>query len=166
MRYDETGWTDSTWSGTGPSSKDQYRQITGLPIHMERMVLNGATIIDGPELIWADDFGESWNRVNDSEGYGCRSWNTKDQYVNDTLDFFRKVVDGTIRIPTRQEVIDRTKVVVIQDNNSGTDDNKYSTYSSGAQLHSGICKEIQRNPCHQACTLRSHRARGSPGYGN
>ena len=130
VRYDETGWTDSTWSGTGPSSKDQYRQITGLPIHMERMVLNGATIIDGPELIWADDFGESWNRVNDSEGYGCRSWNTKDQYVNDTLDFFRKVVDGTIRIPTRQEVIDRTKVVVIQDNNSGTDDNKYSTYET------------------------------------
>ena len=123
VRYDETGWTDGT------QDKDYYRQITGLPIHLERMAFNGATIIDGPELIWADDFKELWG-VKDSEGYSCRAWDTRDQYVNSTLDFFRKVIDGTIRIPSRQEVIDRTKVVVIQDNTSGDDHNKYSTYVS------------------------------------
>lgn len=127
VRYDETGWSDSTWSGSGDVTKDQYRQITGLPIHMERMALNGATIIDGPELVWADDFAEKWGGIKDGD-YSCRSWDTKDQYVNDTLGFFRKLVDGTIRIPTRQEVIERTKVVVIQDNTTGDNHNKYSTY--------------------------------------
>lgn len=127
VRYDETGWSDSTWSGSGDVTKEQYRQITGLPIHMERMALNGATIIDGPELVWADDFAEKWGGIKDGD-YSCRSWDTKDQYVNDTLGFFRKLVDGTIRIPTRQEVIERTKVVVIQDNTTGDNHNKYSTY--------------------------------------
>lgn len=130
VRYDETGWTDSNYSGSGQATKDEYRQTTGLPIHLERMAFNGATIIDGPELIWADDFGETWGGKKDSEGYTCRDWFIRDQYVNPTLDFFRKVTDGTIRIPTRQEVIDRTKVVVIQDVNSGNDHDKYSTYPS------------------------------------
>lgn len=130
VRYDETGWTDSNYSGSGQASKDQYRQTTGLPIHLERMAFNGATIIDGPELVWADDFGETWGGKKDSEGYTCRDWFIRDQYVNPTLDFFRKVIDGTVRIPTRQEVIDRTKVVAIQDVNSGSDHDKYSTYPS------------------------------------
>lgn len=128
VRYDETGWTDLTADNKPSSEKTQYRQITGLPIHLERMAFNGATIIDGPELIWADDFKETWGGVKDSEGYSCRNWEMHDQYVNATLDFFRKVIDGTIRIPTRQEVIDRTKVVVIQDNSTGNDHDKYSTY--------------------------------------
>ena len=43
-------------------------------------------------------------------------------------DIFRKVQDGTIRIPSRSEAVERTKVVVIQDVNSGSNDDKYSTY--------------------------------------
>lgn len=128
VRYDETGWTDRNSDDKPLSTKDQYRQITGLPIHAERMIMNGATIIDGPELVWADDFGESWGGIKDSEGYTCRNWYTKDQYVNSTLSFFEKIVDGTYRIPTRQEVIDRTQYVVIQDISTGDDHNKYSTY--------------------------------------
>lgn len=92
VRYDETGWTNSTWSGTGEAGKDQYRQTTGLPIHLERMAFNGATIIDGPELLWKDDFCETWGEKKDSEGYSCRDWFIRDQYVNSTLDFFRKVI--------------------------------------------------------------------------
>ncbi|EKC60101.1 glycosyl hydrolase family 98, partial [human gut metagenome] len=129
IRYDETGWTDSTWSGTGVSSKDQYRLSTGLPIHLERMALNGATVIDGPELVWADDFKELWPSA-DSEGYTTRKWDMYDQYQNTVIDMFRKVQDGTIRIPDRKEVIERTKVVIIQDVNSGSNDDKYSTYPS------------------------------------
>ncbi len=128
VRYDDTGWTDRSEDDEPLETKDQYRQITGLPIHAERMIMNGATIIDGPELVWNDDFGESWGGVKDSEGYTCRSWFTRDQYVNSTLNFFEKIVDGTFRIPTRQEVIDRTKYVVIQDVSSGSDHDKYSTY--------------------------------------
>ena len=127
VRYDETGWTDSTWSGTGASTKDQYRLSTGLPIHLERMALNGATVIDGPELVWADDFKETWG-YNDSDGYHVREWDMHDQYQNTVIDMFRKVQDGTVRIPDRKEVIDRTEVVIIQDVNSGSNDDKYSTY--------------------------------------
>ena len=130
VRYDETGWTDRSEDDKPLTTKDQYRQITGLPIHAERMILNGATIIDGPELVWADDFGETWGGVKDSDGYSCRNWYSKDQYVNSTLSFFEKIVDGTFRIPTRQEVIDRTQYVVIQDVNSGNDHAKYSTYET------------------------------------
>lgn len=130
VRYDETGWTDRSADDKPLSTKEQFRQITGLHIYLERMALNGATIIDGPELVWQDDFKETWGGVKDSEGYSCRNWETREQYVNDTLNFFRKIIDGTIRIPSRQEVVDRTKVVIIQDNESGDDHNKYSTYKS------------------------------------
>ena len=130
VRYDDTGWTDLGSDGSSLSTKNQYRQITGLPIHAERMIMNGATVIDGPELVWNDDFGETWGGVKDSEGYSCRNWFTKDQYVNSTLNFFEKMVDGTYRIPTRQEVIDRTKYIIIQDVSSGGDNTKYSTYQT------------------------------------
>ncbi len=129
VRWDDTGWSDSTWSGTGEITKNQYRVSCGLPIFLERMVQNGMTVIDGPELVWADDFKELWPSA-DSEGYTTRKWAMYDQYQNDIIDLFRKVQDKTIRIPDRQEVIDRTKVVVIQDITTGNDESKYSTYST------------------------------------
>ncbi len=131
VRYDKSGWTDSTWDSaadpTGENSKDQFRLATGLPIHLERMALNGMTVIDGPELVWTDDFKELWPS-KDIEGYNMRGWEMYDQFQNDMMDMFRKVLDGTVRIPTREEVIARTKVAIIQDVNIGSNDNKYSTY--------------------------------------
>ena len=38
---------------------------------------------------------------------------------------FRKIIDGTIRIPSRKEVIDRTKLVILQDVYSGDDNAQY-----------------------------------------
>ncbi|MGN1481265.1 glycoside hydrolase family 98 domain-containing protein [Porcipelethomonas sp.] len=131
VRYDETGWTDRSSDGTETlSSKDQYRVVTGLPIFLERMVKNGATVIDGPELVWADDFRETSGKT-DSDGYHVREWEMYDQYQNVMIDTFRKVQDGTIRIPDREEVISNTKLVVIQDVEDGagkTWDEPYSTY--------------------------------------
>lgn len=120
VRYDDSGWTDSTWNGTGDATKDEYRMATGIPIHLERMALNGCTVIDGPELVWNDDFKEV-SPTTDSEGYKSRKWEMYDQFQNDMLDMFRKVLDKTIRIPTREEVIDRTKVAVIQDVETASD---------------------------------------------
>lgn len=128
IRYDETGWTDSTWSGTGVSTKEQFNQATGLPIYLERMVKNGATVIDGPELVTVDDFKETAG-YTDSEGYHVRDWAMYDQFQNVPMDFMRKIADGTVRIPTRKEVVADTKVVVIQDVASGkTWDEPYSSY--------------------------------------
>lgn len=130
IRYDETGWTDSTWSGSGASSKDQFNQATGLPIYLERMVKNGATVIDGPELTTVDDFKET-NGYTDSEGYHVRDWAMYDQFQNVPMDFMRKIADGTVRIPTREEVVSNTKVVIIHDvadDGKPWGDTGYSTY--------------------------------------
>lgn len=40
---------------------------------MERMVQNGMTVVDGPELIWADCIKEN-RTTKDPEGYEVRSW--------------------------------------------------------------------------------------------
>ena len=134
VRYDESGWTDSTWTGTGETTKDEYRQSTGLPIHLERMVLNGATVIDGPELIWVDDFREN-APAEGTDGYTERSWAMTSQFQNNMIDLFRKVMDGTIRIPDREEVIERTKVIVLNNVTDGSPDQKYST---PAKLFEGL----------------------------
>lgn len=131
VRWDDTGWTDYPWQGgdLDPQTKEQYRLVTSAPILLERMVQNGMTVVDGPELIWADCIKENWIK-RDAEGYEIRNWSFYDQFQNDFLDLYRKFIDGTIRIPTRQEVIARTKVVVIQDITSGSNDDKYCNYKT------------------------------------
>ncbi len=118
VRYDETAWSDNI--------DGEYTQSTGLSIMLESMLMNGATVIDGPELIWADDIHEIGS-TNDSDGYKSRQWDTYDVFDNVTLDMFKKIVDGSLRIPTREEVIKRTKVAIIQDVTSGNDDQKFCT---------------------------------------
>ncbi len=131
VRWDDTGWSDYPWQGgdLDPQTKDQYRLVTSVPVLLERMVQNGMTVIDGPELIWADCIKENWIK-RDEEGYEIRNWSFYDQYQNDVLDLYRKFNDGAIRIPTREEVVGRTKVVVIQDVNSGSNDEKYCIYKN------------------------------------
>lgn len=127
VRWDDTGWSDYPWSGE--ATKEQYRLSTSLPIYFERMAMNGMTVIDGPELVWADCVQGLWDGT-DADGYKFRRWDFYEQCKNVNVDLMRKFIDGTIRIPDRQEVIDRTKVVIIQDVNTGRDDDKYCTYKT------------------------------------
>ncbi len=127
VRWDDTGWSDYPWSET--ATKEQYRLSTSLPIYLERMAMNGMTVIDGPELVWADCVKSLWDGT-DSEGYKYRRWDFYDQCKNVNVDLMRKFIDGSLRIPDRKEVIDRTKVVIIQDVNSGSDDDKYCSYKT------------------------------------
>lgn len=127
VRWDDTGWSDYPWSDN--ATKEQYRLSTSLPIYLERMAMNGMTVIDGPELVWADCVKGLWDGT-DSEGYKYRQWDFYDQCKNINVDIMRKFSDGSLRIPNRKEVIDRTKVVVIQDVNSGSNDNKYCSYET------------------------------------
>ena len=55
------------------------------------------------------------NAVSVGDGYQSRNWECFPQFVNINIDMFRKIIDKTIRIPSRKEVIDRTKVVILQD---------------------------------------------------
>ena len=131
IRWDDTGWSDYPWNGgdLDPQTHEQYRLSTSLPIYFERMAMNGMTVIDGPELVWNDCIKGLWDGTDD-EGYKYRRWDFYDQCKNTNLDLMRKFIDGTIRIPDRKEVIDRTKVVVIQDVDSGSNDDKYCSYKT------------------------------------
>lgn len=117
IRYDDTGWT----SGTG----DDYVMATGLPIYFERMVLNGATVIDGPELTFQDCILEGGSAETE-DGLTTRTWYKTSQFDNVAMDSFRKMIDGTFRIPSREEVIERTKVIIVNDVTTGDIDNQFS----------------------------------------
>lgn len=121
VRYDETGWTDESGEGSGG-----YLVSTGLPVHLERLVLNGATVIDGPELVYEDDFFED-KEVITKDGYTQRTWAYYNQFYNVMIDLFRKTIDGTFKISDRDEVIERTKVIIVNDVTTGNDDVKYCT---------------------------------------
>ena len=121
VRYDETAWSDKV--------DGKYTQSTGLSIMLESMLMSGATVIDGPELIWKDDFNEV-GATRTSDGFTSRKWIATDMYQNVALDMFRKVIDGSVRIPTREEVIARTKIAIIQNQTTGNDDSKYCTPES------------------------------------
>lgn len=120
IRYDSTGWTDST------KTPANFTMASAGAPHLEHAMLTGQTVIDAPELIWAQDFYEG-SVVIGSDGYRSRQWFKYPQFDNMSIDLFRKILDGTVRIPTRQEVIDRTKIVVINNVNTGSSDDIYSS---------------------------------------
>jgi len=128
IRYDDTGWTDAN------GVHDGFIMATGLAPHFEHMMLTGQTVIDGPELIWTQDFRET-NRISTTDGYMTRNWEKFPQFDNTSIDIFRKVLDGTARIPSRKEVIDRTKVVIVNNIQTGSTDD---IYSSPATMFEGL----------------------------
>lgn len=120
IRYDSTGWTDAT------GTNQNFTMATAGAPHLEHMMLTGETVIDAPELIWQQCFQEISAGATDN-GYTTRRWQSYPQFTNVSVDLFRKILDGTVRIPSRQEVINRTKYVIINDVNSGSADNIYSS---------------------------------------
>ena len=122
IRYDECGWTTTATDATYPVAAGS------IPV-IEHVMLTGETVIDGPELIWKQCFRELSASTN-SDGYKMRRWECFPQYKNITLDIFRKILDGSFRILSRKEVIDRSKLVIVNDVNSGSDQDKYSTPES------------------------------------
>lgn len=130
IRFDQCGWTETV----GQNGDEAFPPAAGaLPV-IEHVMLTGQTIIDGPELIWQQCFKET-SAVSAGNGYQTRNWECFPQFVNINIDMFRKIIDGTIRIPSRKEVIDRTKLVILQDVYSG-DDN--AQYSAPENLYEGL----------------------------
>jgi hypothetical protein len=128
IRYDNTGWSDST------GANENFTLATGAAPQLEHMMLTGQTVVDGPEIIWQNCFRET-NRVSTTDGYTMRNWETFARFQNQSIDLFRKVLDGTVRIPSRQEMINRIKLVVINDVSSGDND---ALYSSPETLFEGL----------------------------
>jgi hypothetical protein len=125
IRFDDTGWTGLDGLSDGDPD-DKFPVASGIAPIMEHALLTGQTVMDGPELIWAESI-EGLPNGTTSDGYTTRRWQFHIQLENISMDIFRKILDGTLRIPTRKEVIDRSKVVIINDVSSGSDLDKYSS---------------------------------------
>ena len=136
VRYDNCGWNGALSSLLGENHGKKYPVAAGIGTVMEQCAVNGGAVWDGPELIWTEDFQNLSNSTVD--GYTRRNWGTFPGFRNAWIDMFRKIIDGTIYIPTREEVVEKTKIVVINDVNSGNDEQKYATWGS---LYDGLYKQ-------------------------
>lgn len=136
VRYDNCGWNGALDALLGENHGKKYPTAAGIGTVMEQTCVNGGAVWDGPELIWTEDFQ---NLSNSSvEGYTRRNWGTFPSFRGGWIDMFRKIIDGTMYIPTREEVVGRTKVIVINDINSGNDEQKYAAWGD---LYDGLYKQ-------------------------
>lgn len=125
IRFDQCAWNDWAASYYNLSNKEaDFPVALGAALQLEHITLTGQTVIDGPELIWQQDFRED-NTTSVGDGYQSRQWTTFPQFRNINIDLFRKILDGTIRLMTKREVIDRAQMVIVQDVQSGADIEKY-----------------------------------------
>ena len=137
VRYDNCGWNDMTSKLVG-DGKCSYPGSAGIGTVMEQCCVNGGAVWDGPELIWS---GECFQNMNDEkvDGYTCRKWGTFPNFKGIWLDMWRRIQDGTMYIPSREEVVAKTKIVVV---NNKTDD-----YTSWDDLYNGLY--LQTDPGNQ-----------------
>jgi len=137
VRYDNCGWNGALDAILGENHGKKYPAAAGIGTVMEQSCVNGGAVWDGPELTWRE---ECFHEVNQStvEGYKRRNWQRFPNFNGVWLDMFRKILDGTLYIPTREEVVEKTKVVVINDVNSGSDEDKYATWGD---LYNGLYKQ-------------------------
>jgi hypothetical protein len=113
-----------------------FPEASGAIPVLSHMMLTGETVMDGPELIWQQDMQELATSTT-ADGYTRRNWGYFPQFVNISIDLFRKVLDGSVRILSREEVVDRTKVVIVQDINNGNVDDK-TNFMTPAYLFKGL----------------------------
>ena len=136
VRYDNCGWNGAMDALFGENHGKKYPIAAGIGTVMEQTAVNGGAVWDGPELIWTEDFRNLNNSTVD--GYTRRNWGTFDGFQGAWIDMFRKIIDGTIYIPTRQEVVEKTKIAVINNNTSGNEENMYAAWGT---LYDGLYKQ-------------------------
>ncbi len=135
VRYDNCAW-DGVRPGLAQGDNSPYPVAAGIGTVMEQTGMNGGAVWDGPELIWTEDFRNLSNSTVD--GYTRRNWGTFDGFRGAWIDMFQKIIDGTLYIPTREEVVEKTKIVVIADKTSGSDEEKYASWGD---LYDGVYKQ-------------------------
>jgi len=136
VRYDNCGWNGALDALLGENHGKKYPIAAGIGTVMEQTCVNGGAVWDGPELIWTEDFQNLNNSTVD--GYTQRNWGTFPGFNNAWLDMFEKIVDGEMYIPTREEVVAKTKVYVTNNVSSGSDEDKYAAWGD---LYDGIYKQ-------------------------
>ncbi len=142
VRYDNCGWNDMTSKLIG-ENKCKYPGSAGIGTVMEQMCVNGGAVWDGPELIWREECFLNQNEST-SGGYTRRNWASSPHFKGIWLEMWRRLIDGTMYIPTREEVVNKTKIVVVND----LDISKgYDSYTSWDDLYNGVY--LQTDPANQ-----------------
>lgn len=137
MRFDQCGWYGNKDKGiAGWNNDTDFPVAAGAIPFIEHTMFTGETVYDGPELIWQQCFKEV-GASSAGNGYTKRNWERFKQFDNISMDIYRKIIDGTIRILDRKEVIDRTKLVVVNDINP-TGSSYDPGYSAPANLFKGL----------------------------
>ncbi len=136
VRYDNCGWNGALDALLGEKHGKKYPIAAGIGTVLEQTCVNGGAVWDGPELIWTEDFQNLSNTT--VSGYTRRNWGCFPGFKNAWLDMFQKIVDGEMYIPSREEVVDRTKIVVINNVTSGNDEQKYAAWGD---LYDGLYKQ-------------------------
>ena len=144
VRYDNCGWNGAIEAFFGKNSGHQYPVAAGIGTVMEQTCQNGGAVWDGPELIWTEDF-QNLNNTTDAAGYTQRNWGHFPGFDNAWIDMFRKIIDGTMYIPTREEVVGETKYVIINDITSSSAENDVQRnedmYATWGDLYDGLYKQ-------------------------
>ena len=136
VRYDNCGWNGALEAILGENHGKKYPIAAGIGTVMEQTAVNGGAVWDGPELIWTEDFQEkSTTTVNN---FTRRNWGTYPGFNKAWLDMFEKIIDGSLYIPTREEVVGKTKIVVINNVTTGNDEDKYAAWGD---LYDGLYKQ-------------------------
>lgn len=140
VRYDNCGWNGALEALLGKDNGKKYPVAAGIGTVMEQTCQNGGAVWDGPELIWTEDFQNlSDGSVKDgTKTYKVRRWGKFPGFDNIWIDMWRKILDGTMYIPTQKEVIDKTKIIVVNDVTSGNDEDKYAAWGD---LYDGLYKQ-------------------------
>lgn len=136
VRYDNCGWNSALEVILGEGHGKKYPTAAGLGTVMEQTCVNGGAVWDGPELIWTEDFQNLSNTT--VSGYTRRNWGTFNSFKGGWIDMFRKIIDGTMYIPTRKEVVEKTKIVVVNDINNS---NSEQSYAAWGDLYDNLYKQ-------------------------
>ncbi len=136
VRYDNCGWNGALDAILGEGHGKKYPTAAGLGTVMEQSCVNGGAVWDGPELIWTEDFQNLSNSTVD--GFTRRNWGTFNSFKGGWIDMFRKIIDGTMYIPTRKEVVENTKIVVVNDINNSDYEQSYAAWGD---LYDGLYKQ-------------------------
>ena len=141
VRYDNCGWNDTLSKLLGENHGKKYPGSAGIGTVMEQTCVNGGAVWDGPELIWRE---ECFLNQADTyvDGYTRRNWAASPHFKGIWMEMWRRIIDGTMYIPTRQEVVEKTKIVVVNDLQSG-----YESYTSWDDLYNGLY--LQTDPFNQ-----------------
>ncbi|MBR2113449.1 MAG: glycosyl hydrolase family 98 [Prevotella sp.] len=138
VRYDNCGWNDMLSKLLGENHGKKYPGSAGIGTVMEQTCVNGGAVWDGPELIWRE---ECFLNQSDSnvDGYTRRNWAASPHFKGIWLEMWRRIIDGTMYIPSREEVVAKTKIVVVND--------KADDYTSWDDLYNGLY--LQTDPGNQ-----------------